>query len=362
MLLENLVRLSGGRRAIGRSGVEEKLVEILNASGEGALNRLRDEARLLADQLGADFEGLSKLIGALLGTYAKGTLTTRAGTLVASGTPADSERLMRFGILADSLRTIPVPHYPDVVPLGLARTHCAFLESYFSNYVEGTRFSIQEAQDIALRNRIVRSRPKDSHDIQGVFKLILHPHYRTTLPAAVDFLDGLRQRHQLMLQRRPEVSPGEFKEETNYAGQTKFVEPRFVRGTLIEGIKLASGVPEGLARAIFLAFLVSEIHPFGDGNGRLSRLMMNAELSRVGLARIIIPTLFHEQYVDAQRALSRQNDPQPLIRTLSRIAQWPTLFDYADIAQVVAAMKATHAFEEDPREFKLLTPQGKVFA
>lgn len=135
-----------------------------------------------------------------------------------------------------------------------------------------------------------------------------------------------------------------------------------MRGTLLEGVKLAIGVPEGLARAIFYAFLVSEVHPFGDGNGRLSRLLMNAELSRCGRCRIIIPTLFHEQYVDAQRALSRRDDPEPLIRALGHIAHWAVLFDYQDLKQVVAAMKQANAFQEDPREFKLLTPTGKPFA
>jgi hypothetical protein len=88
----------------------------------------------------------------------------------------------------------------------------------------------------------------------------------------------------------------------------------------------------------------------------------NAELSRLGRARIIIPTLYHEQYVDAQRALSRSNDPEPIIRALSRIAEWRTLFDYSDVRKVVAEMKKTNAFAEDPREFRLLRPDGRVFA
>ena len=158
------------------------------------------------------------------------------------------------------------------------------------------------------------------------------------------------------------ATQGEFKEQNNFAGQTRFVESGLVRGTLLEGVKLASSVPEGMARAIFYAFLVSEIHPFSDGNGRLSQLMMNAELSRLGLCRIIIPTLFHEQYVDAQRALTRRNDPDPIIHALGKIARWGSLFDYKDLHQVVASMRAANAFEEDPREFKLLSADGSVFA
>ena len=30
---------------------------------------------------------------------------------------------------------------------------------------------------------------------------------------------------------------------------------------------------------MYYAFLVSEVHPFDDGNGRLSRLVMNSELT-----------------------------------------------------------------------------------
>ena len=365
MLHENLGKSRGSRpRTAGKAGVEEKLVEILNACGEDALNRERDAARVLAEALAARkaFDTVNALVGALLGTYAKGSLITRAGILVANGTPADAERLNRFTLLADHLRTTPLPDFADVAGEDPARTHFAFLESYFSNYVEGTRFSIEEAEGIALQNKIVPDRPKDSHDIQGVFHLILHPHFRSSLPAPNEILDGLCERHRLMLERRPEVTPGEFKERTNFAGQTQFVEPGFVRGTLLEGVKLATSVPEGLARAMFYAFLVSETHPFSDGNGRLSRLLMNSELSRCARCRIIIPTLYHEQYVDAQRALTRRNDPEPLVRALSHIARWVTLFDYRDLRQVVQAMTNAHAFEEDPRAFRLLTPAGEVFA
>ena len=120
--------------------------------------------------------------------------------------------------------------------------------------------------------------------------------------------------------------------------------------------RLALSVPEGLARAIYYAFLVSETHPFDDGNGRLSRLTMNAELSRLGLCRIIIPTLFHPQYVDCQRALSRANEPDGFIKALAFAAQWCAGFSYADLPALIGSLKATNAFEESPVQYKLLGP------
>jgi hypothetical protein len=153
---------------------------------------------------------------------------------------------------------------------------------------------------------------------------------------------------------RPEANPGHVKERTNYAGTTEFVRPEHVRGTLLEGSRLALSVPEGLARAVYYAFLVSEVHPFDDGNGRLCRLVMNAELSRVGLNRIIIPTLFHPQYVDCARALTRGGEADGFVRSLARMAVWCSEFDYEDLDVLIAALRASNAFEESPMQYRLL--------
>lgn len=96
------------------------------------------------------------------------------------------------------------------------------------------------------------------------------------------------------MRERPEVAPGEFKDRDNFAGNTTFVLPHNLRGTLVEGSKLLPGIPPGMARALFSMFIVSELHPFLDGNGRLARLVMNAELTVVNACRIIVPTLFRE--------------------------------------------------------------------
>lgn len=361
-LLENLGRSRGPRpRAAGEKAVEQTLVAILNASGETELNRIRDAARDLAKPLAREreFRKLDGLVSALLATRAKVKLKTRQGKLAAMGTPVDQERMQRFEILASKLRTDPQPRRQSVATDEPARSSFAFLESYFSNYVEGTEFGIEEAREIALEGRIVENRPKDSHDILAVFKLALQSPWRETVPPlGAGFPAELAARHAVMMERRPEAGPGRIKLEPNRAGGTWFVDPAFVRGTLIEGSDLARSVPEGLARAIYLAFLISEVHPFSDGNGRLSRLVMNAELSRSGEARIIVPTLFHEEYVDCQRQLSRRNDPRGHIRALALTQAWTVAFDYSDVGALIAAVKKTNALERSRAAFRLLMPDG----
>lgn len=362
MLLENIGR-KGDLRA-PRDEVENLLVSVLNASGEKALNEIRDQASALAPALGAQkaLEELRSIIGALLGTHSKGELRTKAGQAVAQGTPVDQERMARFETLAAHLRREPLPRIERAI-VGVARQNFAFIESYFSNYVEGTKFDIEQARDIVMLNRVVPNRPKDSHDILGVFRLAITSPYRDSPPVAgAEFLEGLEAWHAEMLKMRPEANPGKPKLEVNYAGTTQFVEPALVRGTLAEGSRLARSVPEGLARAIYYAFLISEVHPFDDGNGRLSRLVMNAELTRAGVSRIIIPTLYHPQYVDCARALTRGNDPEGFVRSLAKMALWSSQFDYAELPELIAALRGTNALEESPAQFRLLNADGSTAA
>lgn len=365
-LLENLSRSRGAHpRSAGEEAVEQTLIKIMNASGEAELNRIRDTARDLAKPLGMEkeFAKLDGLVGALLATHAGGKLKTREGRLVAKGTPVDTERLERFEVLASKLRTEPLPRRAAIATAEPARSNFAFLESYFSNFVEGTEFAIEEAKEIALEGRIVENRPKDSHDVLGVFKLALQSPWRETVPPlGADFPKELAARHAVMMEKRPEANPGQFKLEPNRAGTTWFVDPALVRGTLIEGSSLARSVPEGLARAMYLAFLISDVHPFSDGNGRISRLLMNAELSRTGGARIIIPTLFHEEYVDCQRQLSRQNIPDGHIRALNLMQAWTVAFDYVDVAALIATIKKTNALERSRAQYRLTMPDGSPLA
>ena len=162
-----------------------------------------------------------------------------------------------------------------------------------------------------------------------------------------------------MMRMRPEVHPGEFKQIVNRAGNTVFVEPRLVSATLLEGARRLHDVPGGLARALYAMFVVSEVHPFDDGNGRLARLVMNAELSAAGECRVIVPTLYRETYLDCLRVLTRQGDPAPFIKGMVDIQRWSAGFDYEDLDQVVQSMRECNAFERSMVEHRLLAPPAR---
>jgi hypothetical protein len=361
LLLENLTTSRASvRKEAGRDAVEERLLTICDSRGEDQLLELRDEARELAAVLGLErqFKVLDGLIGSILGTRATHKLTTEAGKARTAALPYDRNRLALFEKFAARLRAVPPPEQATPVKSATGRQNFAFLESYFSNFIEGTEFDIEEARGFVLDGRPVEARPKDSHDVLGVFRQALDPGWANqTLATGEAVLEQLRARHADQMKERPEVGPGQFKDHTNRAGNTEFVVPREVRGTLVEGSLLLPSVPAGTARALLVMFLIAEVHPFNDGDGRLARLVMNAELSVKGACRIIVPTLFRDEYLDCLRVLTREGDGEPFIAAMTKIARWTAAFDYDDLDKAIAAMQACNAFEKSRTQFKLLFPE-----
>lgn len=161
------------------------------------------------------------------------------------------------------------------------------------------------------------------------------------------------------MKARPDKTPGQWKQQTNRAGSTVFVHPELVRGTLHEGFDRIGALSHPLARALMAMFVVAETHPFVDGNGRTARLIMNCYLTSQGLSRIMIPTVFREDYILPLKALSNNRDPIPFLAAMIRAQSWSAAFQYAKPRnQVRKDMAACNAFEEDLRQYKLAFPES----
>jgi hypothetical protein len=344
-VLDNL-RPSRARASVSRTLREKELEEWLDRQarikGDSALNQLRDEARAIAPALSAEreFEKLDRLIGSLLGTR-DAPLQTRAARARKMGLGYDTERLglfetMRRDLAAATFATRPEP--PDPQRL------FAFFEAYFSNWIEGTEFEVEEAEEIVFQGRVPAGRPADAHDIQGTFEAAIDPALRAAPPEDPDELElYLKRAHEYVMRGRPEVAPGEFKQRPNRVGLTQFVHPDLVRGTLREGFTVGHTLPTGLPRAIFAMFLVAEVHPFADGNGRVARLLMNAELSSQALCRVAIPISYRDEYMSALRAMSHNANPIPLRRMIDRAQRWGSLMPWTDHDSLLATMAKTNA-------------------
>ncbi len=99
-------------------------------------------------------------------------------------------------------------------------------------------------------------------------------------------------------------------------------------------------------------FLISEVHPFQDGNGRLARIMMNSELFRAKESEIIVPTVYREDYLLALRKCSRQRIVQPYINVMTHLHHFSSTLYGKNFQELLDYLNYCNAFEE-PDEAKL---------
>lgn len=335
-------------RTLSRKELEGRLDTLIRHQGEDALNRLRDEARAIAPELGLEeeAEAFSALIGTFLGTRDV-KMESKEGKARAAGQPFDPDRLRLFEKLFGALRDNVPKDRPAPERDSEANGTLSFFESYFSNFIEGTEFSVQEAREIVFDGVIPSERPEDAHDILGTFRLVSDTgEMRRTPRNAEEFIDLLRRRHASVMEGRPDKLPGTFKSKSNQAGQTVFVEPNMVMGTLEKGFEFLQSLSEPFHKAVFMMILVSEVHPFIDGNGRVGRIMMNAELIAEGEERIIVPTAYRTDYLGALKAFSHNGETDPLVRMLDYAQRYTHAIDWSSFSDARQMLQQSNAFGE----------------
>jgi hypothetical protein len=198
--LENLrpsrgpYKKEGVTRALTRREIEERLEGMLQRGSEQTLNRLRDDAKRIAPALGLEKEAaeLDGLIGTLLGSRRMPVSSPLASARVA-GRPYDPQRLLHFELLHAALQSTPPVPRPSPARNPEGQATLAFFEAYFSNYIEGTQFEVDEAEAIIFQGRIPRSRPEDAHDILGTFAVVASEEEMRRTPRSAEDLQRTRR-------------------------------------------------------------------------------------------------------------------------------------------------------------------------
>lgn len=360
-LLENMQvsRQTGPEsKTITLPELEDRLEQVVRVKGEAGLNELRDKARAIADNVGMqdEFGKLNKLISALLNTNPSKKLSSPLAIARAFGNPYDPARLPLFEKLFVELKQKEFKELPEKNTGNQSFRNFAFFEAYFSNYIEGTEFELEDAKKIIETQIPMLNRDEDSHDILGTYKLVSNREEMNITPEKPDeLLTILLYRHKVLMSARTSKKPGQFKDKNNRAGETHFVDHTLVKGTLIKGFDYYQALSAPFAKAAFMMFLISEVHPFLDGNGRTARVMMNAELVKKGQSKIIIPTVYRDDYMLALRRLTRQQDPSAYVRMLGRAHEFSANIAGEDMGVMEKHLEASNAFKEhDKAKLKII--------
>lgn len=364
--LENM-RLSRARkgsvpRTLRQEEMEERLDKLFRIRGTEYVNNIRDRARKIAKRLDmqGEFEKLDELIGGMQGTR-DANIKSDIGKARKSQKPFDPDRVNLFMKLFGDLTGF-APNTRMAASMSQdERVNLSFFEAYFSNFIEGTEFEVDEAADIVFNNAIPAERPEDAHDVIGTFRIVSNYSEMAKTPKNFnDFIASLKNRHATIMILRKDKNPGQFKTRMNVAGSTQFVRPELVTATLERGFEIYRGLEYPFQKAVFMMFLISEVHPFTDGNGRIARIMMNAELVAADQQKIIIPTVYRNNYLAALRALTHNHQSTPLIRTLDFAQKYVQAVNWTTYAEARTQLATTNAFmdptEADQEGFRLRLP------
>jgi len=351
-LVEN-VSTGPGRPARHRAGlhaVEDRIEMYARSSGAGRMRSLLDQLDVIAGSFdpGA-VEIVRARLAATLVTFTGAAPQVSSPLLAAriAGAPFDGHRIIMIERLVEVLTARPPTPRP-VTPPPQRWAWLPFFEAYFSNFIEGTKFDVEEARAIAIDGIPFAGKLEDSYDIAATYRLAIDSADRVRVPASgAELVEILRDRHRVLMAARPDKHPGELKERRNYAGGYEFVAPELVVGTLERGLATLRQLHDPLARSVAVLALITECHPFDDGNGRVARLTANAELSAAGEVRIVIPTVHRNNYLSGLGALSNGNGKgEPLVAVLEYAQRWTGMFDWSDYTAINAILLACNAFED----------------
>jgi hypothetical protein len=332
-LVENInVRGSQPTWRAGTQVVEDKIDELARTGGAGRIKSVLDQLDVIEGSFDRSPVNqvrtrLVAVLGSFTGANSPVTWSSRLAARLA-GVPYDQRRVEMVQALVATLESqTPQPRHLSAPQ---ARWEwLPFFEAYFSNFIEGTEFGVEEARLIAVEGA-PSARPADAHDITATFRLASDPADRMRVPeSGHDLAEILSHRHQVLMAARPEKDPGRFKQVPNYAGGYAFVAPELVLGTLEHGFAAMSGLRDPFARSVAVMVLITECHPFLDGNGRVARLTANAELSVGGQVRICIPSVFRSEYLSALAGFSAgAGTGQSLVSVLAFAQRWTAEIDW----------------------------------
>ena len=351
-LTENVTGGPGrpARHRSGLSAVEDRIDMYARSSGAGRIRSLLDQLDVIAGSFDPGAVEIVRVrLAATLDTFTGATPQVSSPLLAAriAGAPFDGHRIIMLEQLIEVLTTRPPTPRPVTAPIQ-RWAWLPFFEAYFSNFIEGTQFSVDDARTIAIDGIPFFGKLEDSHDIAATYRLAADSADRVLVPTTgAELVEILQHRHRVLMAARPDKHPGELKERRNYAGGYEFVAPELVAGTLERGFATLRQLHDPLARAVSMMALVTECHPFDDGNGRVARLTANAELSAAGEVRIVIPTVYRSNYLAGLGALSNGTGKgDPLVAVLEFAQRWTGAVDWSDYTATNAILMSCNAFDD----------------
>lgn len=250
--------------------------------------------------------------------------------------------------------------------------------NYNSNAIEGNSLTLGETRSLLLHGLTAAGKPMRDHlDIKGHNEAVLwlEDFVRDERPLTEQFIRGM---HEVLLGEAYEVpaqtpdgkpthktiQPGQYKTSPNNVLTATgemfyFASPEETPAKMTELVDWyrqedAEPTMHPVALAAEFHYRFVRIHPFGDGNGRMSRLLMNLILLRRGYTITVIKATDRNRYL-AALSEADAGDPEPFLRFVIENVE-------ASLQLMIRAAKGESIDEPDDLDKKLALLKKQVLS
>ena len=197
--------------------------------------------------------------------------------------------------------------------------------TYHSNAIEGNTLTLKETK-VALEGITIGGKTLREH-----FEAINHKD-------AILFMEDLAQKeerlseysikqiHSLILKNIDDENKGKYRKTNVIISGAEHKPPQSfeVQSKMQEFIKnynenITKLHPIELASFVHIEFV--KIHPFLDGNGRTSRLLMNLELIKAGFPPVVIKLEDRLEYYKTLDIAHTENDYKPFLELMKKVVE-----------------------------------------
>ena len=141
--------------------------------------------------------------------------------------------------------------------------------------------------------------------MSATFRIVWDVALMREVPTDADgFLDLMVERHRVLMAGRERCVPGSSSTGRTTPAARRSSPPACWSARCAPRGKHIDAVVDPFHRAVMTMFVVTECHPFDDGNGRVARILTNAELVAHDQARIVVTNCYRGNYLAGLTAAS----------------------------------------------------------
>lgn len=226
----------------------------------------------------------------------------------------DRRRLAELDAKRDAISAIPASN----AALRRAKKEAYFQNVYHSVGIEGNTMTLAQTRSVLETRMAVHGKSIDEHnEILGLDAAMKYINATLVNQNGYITMQDILEVHRRVLGHVDPIEGGELRRTQVYVGGHVPPGPGDLAVLMVrfeQWLNSAQAVAMHPVRLAALAhYKLVHIHPFVDGNGRTSRLLMNTILMRSGYPPVIIPKQQRHQYYDFLQ-LANEGDTRPFVR------------------------------------------------